>query len=284
MPEPRWRGGDVDVDPGLVEDRHDRLGQLLVEVVGEDVDEVDDPRARRVRPGRVSPSRAARRTKGVRWTFGSLRCRDRPTTRSSTQRAVALDKQGVGQDREPAGQPRPELDPREDPVDRRQSRGSRRRRPWPRASGSRRRRRTGIPTGRGCSGRRGRRSALNSSVPQSRGSTAPVGDLAEQVGLGARGGRLGPSARNVGHIRSVGSRGPAGAAAVAGRGHLHRAAIGRIGARRQDRRAAAAGPPPPPRRRPSHRAIGRTSADGGGGIRRGRGSSGAGRRRRPCRG
>ena len=43
-------GGDEDIDLGLMEDGHDRLGQLLVEVVGEDIDEVGDARARRVRP------------------------------------------------------------------------------------------------------------------------------------------------------------------------------------------------------------------------------------------
>ena len=44
---------DVDIDLGMAEDRDDRLGKLLVEVVGEDVDEVDDPRARLLRAGLV---------------------------------------------------------------------------------------------------------------------------------------------------------------------------------------------------------------------------------------
>ena len=53
---------DEDVDLGVAEDRDDRLGQLLVVVVGEDVDEVDDPRARLLRPGLVQaqPRGAAR--------------------------------------------------------------------------------------------------------------------------------------------------------------------------------------------------------------------------------
>ena len=38
----------VDVDLGLMEHRDDGLGQLLVVVVGEDVDEVDDARARQL--------------------------------------------------------------------------------------------------------------------------------------------------------------------------------------------------------------------------------------------
>ncbi len=45
--------GHVDVDLGVVEDRDDGLGELLVVVVGEDVDEVDDPRARLLRAGLV---------------------------------------------------------------------------------------------------------------------------------------------------------------------------------------------------------------------------------------
>ena len=39
----------VDVDVGLMEHRDDGLGQLLVVVIGIDVDEIDDPRARQLR-------------------------------------------------------------------------------------------------------------------------------------------------------------------------------------------------------------------------------------------
>ena len=48
-------GGDVDVHPGVAEDRDGRLGQLLVVVVGEEVDEVDHPRAGLLRARLVEP-------------------------------------------------------------------------------------------------------------------------------------------------------------------------------------------------------------------------------------
>ncbi len=51
---------DVDVDLGVAEDRDGRLGQLLVVVIGEDVDEVDDPRARAAGAG-ACPGPAGRR-------------------------------------------------------------------------------------------------------------------------------------------------------------------------------------------------------------------------------
>ena len=68
--------------------------------------------------------------------------------------------------------------------------------------------------------------ALNSSVPQSLGSTCPVGDLADQVGLRPRRGRLaavGAEARAHPHGRLEAA---ALAAAVAGRGHRQRARAG----------------------------------------------------------
>ena len=53
-------GRNVDVDFGLAEHGDDGLGELLVVVVGEDVDEVDDPRARLI-GGAACSSRAGPR-------------------------------------------------------------------------------------------------------------------------------------------------------------------------------------------------------------------------------
>ena len=70
----------------------DGLGQLLVVVVGVDVDEIDDAGARLLGTAAWSrPRRAARRVNEVRRTRGSSRWRDTPSSRSSSQRAERRD-------------------------------------------------------------------------------------------------------------------------------------------------------------------------------------------------
>ena len=214
--------GDVDVHAGVSQDRDDRLGQLLVEVVGEDVDEVGDPRAGLLRPGPGQPEplgaadergpvgrgsrrsrerpksrssqparRAARhagrcRGSGAGWR-SATRCSTRESTQSPWRQPVVLDVGGLGlQHQARHVDPRRALRPAEVAVDAE----------------------VGV--------------LLELLGPPELRVDRPGGELAEQVRLGAGGGGLGaggPEGRA--HPQGRLAR-PAGAAAVAGRGVLAR--------------------------------------------------------------
>ena len=143
-------GRHVDIDFGLTEHRDDGLGQLLVVVVGEDVDEIDDPRARllgtrlvQAEPGRPAGERGAPHARQQAVPRHSQQPVQQPARRSPRQ-------QEVGQDRETGCPAAPRARSARRSSRWAAGRASRRRPPWLRASSWRRRPPTGTRSGTAC--------------------------------------------------------------------------------------------------------------------------------------
>ncbi len=255
----------------MLEHRHDRLGQLLVEVVGEDVDEVGDPRPGILRPGPWS-GRAARPGGGTASAGrGAVtRCRESPNSRSSTQRLRRLASRALQSDRQ-AGSPiatraRPERASSRSAV-----------RPWfstYAALASSIRLETSMPAGHSERQRLQwtHRSALarSSSEPQARGSIAPAAICRSRLAC-ARG--------EAASVREAAEASGTSAGSAPG-----------VRQSPQPLHAATARPGRDPPSAAGHSSTGKAPWVGSSSGRRlgpraaGRGSSGGGRRRRPCPG
>ena len=183
--------GHVDVDLGVMEHRDDGLGQLLVVVVGEDVDEIDDPRARQLgarlvepQPGRPAGERRPPHT------------RQQPVPRDAQQPiqqparpCAAPARSWSGSETGCPAAPRARSARRS--SRRAAGRASRRRPPWPRASSSRRRRPRDTRSGTACNECRDRHAPSIHRRPRAADRLA-AGEHADQVGLRPGRGRLLP--------------------------------------------------------------------------------------------
>ena len=126
-------GGHEHVDLGLVQDGHDRLGKLMIIIIGVDIDEVDHARARLMRPRSGEPQPLPPASERSAPDPGQ---NPMPGDPQDALDPPAVDRPGhqeVGDDGKPAGQPCPHLEAGKDPVTRRQAVILDEARPWPRA-------------------------------------------------------------------------------------------------------------------------------------------------------
>ena len=161
--------GDVHIDARVLEQGDDRFGEFLVEMVGIHVDEIRHARAGRLGFG-ASPGRAARRASRTGCDGPSGACGGGKGRRIA-RRATAPRGSPSGRCKRSGTDWRASTSPRRARGRNWWSSGraARRRRPWPPASAPRRPRPPGTPTGRGCSGRRGRQPPGRPRSPRASG-------------------------------------------------------------------------------------------------------------------